>query len=67
MPDKPEDEQTGFPTSSELSHGETFPPPPASESEPAYSRKGRSGKRLVVAALLVGLVSVILIIYFTTR
>ena len=66
MPDKPEDEQTGFPTSSELSHGETFPPP-ASPSEPAYSRKGPPSIRLVVPALFVGLVSLILILYFLTR
>jgi hypothetical protein len=66
LPDKPEDEETGFPTSSELSHGETFPVPPPM-SEPPYSTKGRSSIRLVLAALFVVLVSLILVLYFLTR
>jgi hypothetical protein len=66
MPDRPDDETTGFPTSSELSHEETFPPP-APSSEPASLRKGRRGIRLVFAAIFVGLVSLILILYFLTR
>jgi hypothetical protein len=64
MPDKREDDETGFETSSELRQ---YPPAPPREDR--YERDYSSRRRtlLVLAALFVVLVSLILLLYFVLR